>query len=357
MHTSSRIIAVCLLIFSYLTPTYAASWEKIEINGYLSFEYENAFSGDNQGDPNGSFDMDLLDIVLNIQATDRLRIAADLTWEHGAATEDNRGNVAIEYAFAEYTYKDWLRFRAGKMFTAFGIYNEIHTAKPATLSVKEPLSTNKNNKFGSDIRFYPRWLNGLAIQGDVEISDMHLDYNFQLSNGETEEDVHNPFEEDDNTHKAVNGRIRLQTDDEIRLGFSFYSDSMEDKNSTNRLDILSYGLQFEMETDNGLSTEIEYVKGKEDRKASASIDRNAYSVMFYHSLNDWLIPYIRYEYLEPNEALSNDIATLGIIGINMLIDTNMHIKLEIDKTSTESGNTEFSGDDWTEFKASLSIGF
>ena len=53
------------------------------------------------------------------------------------------------------------------MFTGFGIYNEIHTAKPAFLTVKEPQATNKNNKFGSVLRFYPRWGAGLAVVGDV----------------------------------------------------------------------------------------------------------------------------------------------------------------------------------------------
>src|SRR6185503_9424416 len=45
----------------------------------------------------------------------------------------------------------------------FSLYNEIHTAKPLFLSVKEPVSTNKIEKMGSTIRFYPRWGAGLAV--------------------------------------------------------------------------------------------------------------------------------------------------------------------------------------------------
>lgn len=122
----------------------------LTINGYSSFEYEKLLGDEGKGDPNGSFDADLFDLVLNITPTDRLRIASDITFEHGAASEDNRGNVAVEYAFGEYTVMNALRFRASKMFTPFGIYNEIHTAKPAFLTVKEPLSTNKNHKFGME---------------------------------------------------------------------------------------------------------------------------------------------------------------------------------------------------------------
>lgn len=354
-HLSIALTVVSLILFQ--TQANALTLDKIDIHGYLSFEYENNINGDLEGDVNGSFDMDLFDLVINIRATDKLRIAADLTWEHGTATEDNRGNAAVEYAFAEYSQADWLRYRAGKMFTTFGIYNEIHTAKPATLTVKEPLSTNKNNKFGSTVRFYPRWISGIALQGDVKLSGMHLDYDFQLSNGETEEANHNPFEVDDNTHKAVNGRVRVKPNEDIRLGFSFYTDSMEDSASTQRLDILSYGLQFEWEMDNNIGLEIEYVMGKEDRKATNSVDRFAYNVMLYYYMTPSITPYFRYEYLEPDTDIDTDTATLNILGINLLIDTNMYIKLELDQFSTGLNNIEYFGSDWTEFKASLSIGF
>ena len=131
--------------------------DSFRVDGYSSFEFEKMFGDEGRGDPNGSFDADLFDLVLNWRGSDRLRVAADVTWEHGPATEDGRGNVAVEYAFAEYSFADWARVRAGKMFTPFGIYNEIHTAKPAYLSVKEPLSTNKPDKFGMPQRMYPRW--------------------------------------------------------------------------------------------------------------------------------------------------------------------------------------------------------
>jgi hypothetical protein len=77
--------------------------DNIHINGYMSMEFEKQLGDDGKGDKNASFDADLIDLVWNINATDRLRIATDMIWEHGAASEDDRGNVAIEYAFAEYT--------------------------------------------------------------------------------------------------------------------------------------------------------------------------------------------------------------------------------------------------------------
>ena len=64
---------------------FAQLGDKLTINGYSSFEFEKMFDDKGKGDPNGSYDADLFDLVLNFTPTDRLRIAADLTWEHGAA--------------------------------------------------------------------------------------------------------------------------------------------------------------------------------------------------------------------------------------------------------------------------------
>ena len=38
--------------------------DRIRINGYSSFEFEKSISPDGRGDPNGSFDADLFDLVL-----------------------------------------------------------------------------------------------------------------------------------------------------------------------------------------------------------------------------------------------------------------------------------------------------
>ncbi len=353
-------ITLLLMMLVYHPYGLGAPWKKVSMNGYFSFEYEKTLSGDEEEDINGSFDLDLVDLVFNVDATDRLRVALDLTWEHGSASEDGRGNVAVEYAFAEYTINNLLRIKAGKMFTHFSIYNEIHTAKPANLTVKEPLATNKNNKFGSDIRFYPRWLTGVGATGNAEMGGWELDYDLQVSNGETEDDGANPFEEDDNTHKAVNGRIRIVPTEGLRFGFSFYDDSMEDPgNDRERFDISSYAAQIEWDTYDGIGVEAEYIIGTQDMTANpdGEVDRDALTLMLFYHINDQWIPYVRYESLEPNDDVKDDEATKVIAGINWMVDRNMYLKFEVDRVSTEDNNDKFEGADFTEFKASLSIGF
>ncbi len=136
----ARKALVGALIVLSAQPCTAQLGDRIRINGYSSFEFERSLSSQGRGDPNGSFDADLFDLVLNFRLTDRLRVAADITWEHGVASEEDFGNAAIEYAFAEYSVSESLRFRASKMLVHFGIYNEIHTA-PSSPSVREHSSS------------------------------------------------------------------------------------------------------------------------------------------------------------------------------------------------------------------------
>lgn len=335
----------------------------LSINGYFSFEYENHISGDEEGDTNGSFDLDLIDLLIGYKIDDKFRFAADLTWEHGASTEDSLGNVAVEYAFGEYRHADWLQIRAGKHFTNFGIYNEIHTAKPAYISVKEPLSTNKNTKLGSQLRFYPRWGTGLTVLGDFPtlITDsVTAEYVLQVSNGETE-DGENPYEEDDNTHKAVNGRINFDLSDyNLIVGVSFYNDLMdaaEDYDGAfTKAEIRSHGMHLNWYSFDNTEIEIEYVTGTEDFEEFDQVERDAYTVMIMHHFSKGFTPYFRYESLDPNKDVKDDLGTLAIVGMNFKLAKMVNLKFEINRFETEINNAKGEAE-WTELKAAFVLGF
>jgi len=356
---SAKYLAMPLFGLLAAPTLFAAPIENIDFNGYLSFEYEQHINGDAGGDKHGSFDLDLFDLVLNIDLSNSLRVATDITWEHGTATENELGNAAIEYAFAEYRINNLLQLRAGKMFTNFGIYNEIHTAKPAILTVKEPLSTNKNNKLGSEFRFYPRWNTGIALLGIKETPEYGLDYIIQLSNGEDTES--NPYEEDTNNTKAINGRLRVHLSDTIRAGLSFYHDKLNHYDLSGNVDgstrITSFGSQLQYETADGLGIEAEVVSGKVKTYQGVNIDRYALTTMFYFQLSPGITPYYRYEFLDPNRDISDDNGSIHILGVNLPVDNNMHLKIEIDKFNTDTANSEYNGADFVELKSSISIGF
>ncbi len=355
-----RILA-CLLVSALLLPALALAQvsDMFHLNGYSSFEFEKQLGDKGKGDPNGSFDADLLDLVFNFTPSERLRVSTDLTWEHGAATEDGRGNVAVEYAFAEVSVKDWLKLRAGKMFTGFGIYNEIHTAKPAFLTVKEPLSTNKNDKFGSDLRFYPRWQAGLALLGNAHLSSVDLDYIVQLSNGE--QSSTNPFEEDDNTSKALTARVRVRPIPTLTVGASLYTDNLTEydadgKDTGGRTRLLSYGAQLQWNPSD-LGIEVEYVRGSIAPSTTSKLTRSALTAMAYYRIRDRYTPYFRYEWIDPDASVANDNAQLFIYGVNVRVVRALYLKADFDTVKAGAANARFKGQGYTEIKASVAVGF
>ncbi|MFY0625583.1 MAG: hypothetical protein JXR07_04780 [Reichenbachiella sp.] len=365
---STKIFFVAVLSIALTLESIAQDQDRVRINGYSSFEYENRISGEDGSDPNGSFDADLIDLVINVDVTSNLRFSTDLTWEHGAATEDGLGNVAVEYAFPEYTVRDWLKFRVGKMFVPFGIYNEIHTAKPAFLAVKEPLSTNKPHKFGADTRFYPRWATGISILGNFSVKMMEFEYNLQISNGNQDIEMSgiNMFEEDDNKQKAIAFRLLFSPIQDLKLGVSTYSDiatvysydSNEDEylatDSTNRVFSISGHAEY---SHNNFGAEFEFISGEEKVTNTNPMKKQAFEAMVYYTFIDRITPYVRYEFLDPNLDVSSDEAKMFSFGINTRIDKSFFLKLQYNSINSGVDNGEFSGMDLSEFQAAIVLGF
>jgi len=359
---SVRLVVPCLLLSLLANPNaHAIDLDDLTVNGYFSFEYEKNVSGDPIGDQYGSFDLDLIDLVFNFQATDNFRISTDLTWEHGAATEDGRGNVAIEYAFAEYQLRDSLKFRAGKMFTHFGINNEIHTAKPATLSVKVPRGSARISKMGAELDLFPRWVTGLAATGNLVIGDRDFNYVVQLANGEYEDDDgSNPHEDDINTHKALIARGRYQVTEEVRVGASFFEDAAYFSDYGQEINTTSFGVEVLAEWLNGFGVQAEYVAGTfEGAQDPVAVDYGSkgYHVQAHYRMNERITPYFRYEWADPDDTIDSDEATIVILGVNIAVNPRLFLKLELDQFDGDPNNGDFPGEQGVEFKASVSAGF
>lgn len=389
-----RPLAAAVMLATWAGSAHAGPMDTISIDGYFSLEYEHNVAGDKvnrtgkqMGDSNGSFDTDGLDLVINAQPDPRLRLSADITFEHGAATEDGQGNVAIEYAFAEYTVADALRLRAGKMFIHFGIYNDFHTAKPAFLSVKEPYSVGKTDKVGNDLRFYPRWGSGLGLLGDLHVGGMDAEYAVQLTNGDiyTFDDANgglpdaNPYEDDENEPKALSGRFRISPNENLRLGLSFYADKAPSFGTycsavlvpdcpavtapmTGSYEVQSLGLEMEWHTRWSSLLQAEYVQGNttftdDAGVGSFDVDRTGWYLMWSRPIAERMTGYLRYEGYEPDDSTSNDEMSIGVVGINWNVAKGMHLKLELDQYNSENANAKLKGGEYTELKAAFAVGF
>jgi phosphate-selective porin len=329
--------------------------DRVSINGYAALEFEKQLGDEGFGDPNGSFDADQFDLVFNIQASDRIRVAADISWEHGTATEDDRGNQALEYGFVEYTAHDLFKVRFGKMFTPFGIFNEIHTAKPAFLTVKEAPSLNQTERVVEGaFRFYPRWGAGIGINGSGVLGGKNFNYDVLFANGENE--TTNPFEEDDNTAKSVTGRFRIEPTDTLRLGTSFYYDSMEHAAFDS---IWSQGLELEW-TYRKFRVQAEAAWGSLGRREGGeSIHQMGWYIQPSWHFDNGLTLYLRYDSIDPDGDVDDDQGSDFIAGLNYELSKNFQFKLENNWFQGGSA-TEYAalpGRDYQEIKAAVVMGF
>ena len=328
--------------------------DRIVINGYTNFEFEKQLSKEGHGDKNGSFDADQFDLVFNITVSERVRAALDLSWEHGTATEDGRGNQAMEYGFVEYAVSDRLKLRFGKMFTPFGVFNEIHTAKPAFLSVKEAASLNKNSRIvGGGFLFYPRWGAGIGVHGDGVTAGKDWTYDVLVANGDQEKV--NPFEEDENSSKSLTARLRVDVTDNLRLGYSFYHDRLGSQSYTT---LQSHGLEAELNlTRFRLQGEVAF--GSLGLSAGGNQTQLGWYIQpSYHIGRGWT-PYMRLDYVNPNRRLEDVGGRDFIIGVNVEMSKNFQLKLEDNSFKGGSKSTlgTLPGRGYNEFKAALVLGF
>ncbi len=94
----------------------------VQVHGFGSWAYGR--TNGNQylsGDESGRYDDDAF--TLNVAATpgDRLRIVAQPFWKEGPEGAE----ITLDYAFAEWTFSDKLKLRAGKVQQPFGISTEV----------------------------------------------------------------------------------------------------------------------------------------------------------------------------------------------------------------------------------------
>jgi phosphate-selective porin len=350
-----QLPAIVIALFLSLAQTVRAQGlDRLNINGYSSFEFEKQIEKEGNGDPNGSFDADLFDLVFNFQVSDAIRASADLTWEHGAATEDGLGNVAVEYAFVEYAFTDLVKVRVGKMFTPYGIFNEIHTAKPAFLSVKEPASTNKAERIVDNaFRFFPRWGAGIAVRGDGVIANRDFSYDVFLSNGDQSDT--NPYEEDNNTSKAVTARFRFEPSEALRIGNSFYYDKKESDGVDS---LVSDGLEFHYQTGTWrVIAEVAF--GRLRPLDGDDVTQVGWYVQPSYYFDNGMTPYVRFEHIDPDTKTANDQGFDLIIGLNYEIAGGFMIKVENNyfKGAEESSLARFPGSGYNEIKAAVVLGF
>jgi hypothetical protein len=335
--------------------------DRMRVNGYTNLEFEYNVSHQGKGDSLASFDAQEFDLVFNVFPSDRLRVGADLRWEHGVATEDGLGNAALVYGFAEYTVADALRLRAGKMTIPFGIYNEIYTSKPTILTFKEPLTMVKANKYGFPRLFYPRAGAGLEALGDLRLGAMDADYTLLVTNGESLDKSLNTFEQDNNVSKTITGRFRLNPTRDLRLGVSLYRDVLTELDSvgaptSGRTHQLSYGASLEWGR-GAFGAQLEYTGGYVEPSAGPRTTGNAYAALASYQVRNGVTPYVHMNRLDPNADVADDYAMIWGPGVHFRLPGDLHLKFEVNRFQSGLANSKLKGIDFTELDAAAAVAF
>lgn len=165
------ILVITFLLVAGNIPAVA---EGVDIHGFISQGYlktdQNNYLAETD---DGSFQFNEMGINFTTFATSKLKVGCQFfARDIGDVGNDE---IYINWAFAEYTYKNWLRMRAGILKQAFSFYNPIRDFDSLRTSIFLPSAT------------YNEWLRdgfdkmkGVELFGSLNLGSMGmLEYRFQ----------------------------------------------------------------------------------------------------------------------------------------------------------------------------------
>jgi len=219
------------------------------LGGYMDFEYRAA---ENNGD-NG-FDQTRFIPFIYSDVSDRVKIAAEMEFEHGGISEETDGEVKLEFATVDFLITDGLNWRGGLVLSPLGKFNLVHdsplqdlTERPLVdrLIIPTTLTDVGMGFFGS---MYPSELSKLDYEIYVTNGVFHgLDADgtshFEADKGIRETRNDKPFD-DYNQSPAVVGRVNFSPFIGFELGGSAYT-SRYDENNDNQMTITALDFAYQ----------------------------------------------------------------------------------------------------------------
>ncbi len=136
---------------------------KIDIHGYLSQGFlisnHNNFLAETS---KGSFQFNELGINFSTELTDKLRVGIQLAALDLGDTGNNK--VHIDWAYADYKWRDWLGFRVGQIKLPLGIYNKTRDIDMFRTFILLPQGV-----YGESYRDTQTALKGLGLYGRISM--------------------------------------------------------------------------------------------------------------------------------------------------------------------------------------------
>ncbi len=196
---------------------------KTIVGGYIDFTITDCNGSSQDCARNLDFDQERFVPFFYSQVTDRLSVAAEVEFEHGGPqSNQDEGEVKIEFATMDYRFEDWLNARAGIILIPMGRFNLIHDSPLNDLPLRPMVSrriipsTFAEAGFGLFGTFYPTQLSKV----DYEIYVVNgFDGGKGFGSGATGPTViteasgmrgsRGAFEKDNNENKAIISRVSV----------------------------------------------------------------------------------------------------------------------------------------------------
>ena len=142
------------------------------LGGYMDFQFRQ----NEDGDGDHGFDQTRFIPFIYSDISDRVKLAAELEFEHGGVGGGRDGEVIIEFATIDFLITDWLNWRGGFLLTPLGKFNLVHDSPLQDLTDR-PLV---------DQFIIPTTVTdtGMGFFGSVYPSELSkLDYEIYVTNG------------------------------------------------------------------------------------------------------------------------------------------------------------------------------
>jgi hypothetical protein len=135
------LIAMLLMAFSLGAPQGARAGVElggVQIHGFISqgFLYTDTYNYLATDTTDGSFEYNEMGINFGKQLTDKLRIGVQLFSRDLGDVANNK--VTVDWAYADYRWRDYLGLRAGRIKLPMGLYNETRDMDMLRTSIVMP---------------------------------------------------------------------------------------------------------------------------------------------------------------------------------------------------------------------------
>ncbi len=120
-------LVLFLLVMGIYSHALALEQEDIQMHGFVSQGYlkstDNYYFGDSK---DGSYEFNEIAVSFAVPVNDDLRFGVQFF--SGDFLDHNNNELLVDWAFLDYSFRDWLGFRAGKIRLPFGLYNRQRDA-------------------------------------------------------------------------------------------------------------------------------------------------------------------------------------------------------------------------------------